>query len=102
VAAPTTSIDLKTLSGDDIKIEERLPHELTTIRGPVVSKTLEIDANDIRTVSIAADGIGVWNAAFDITPAELITGIVTEKGIIMKESGENKYDLSKSLERNGV
>jgi methylthioribose-1-phosphate isomerase len=45
-------------------------------------------------VSIAADGIGVWNAAFDVTPASLITGIVTEKGVIVKTEGESEFDLS--------
>lgn len=98
VAAPTTSIDLSTPSGESIKIEERPPHELVTIRGPVVSKGLEFDIENIRTVSIAADGIGVWNAAFDLTPASLITGIVTEKGVIIKDEGEKEYDLQKALQ----
>lgn len=95
MAAPTTSIDLFTPSGDSIKIEERAPQELTTIRGPVISKSFAVDVDDVRTVSIAADGIGVWNAAFDVTPASLITGIVTEKGVIVKEHGKSEYDLSK-------
>lgn len=56
---------------------------------------MELDVSDIRTVSIAADGIGVWNAAFDVTPASLITGIVTEKGVIVKKEGETDFDLSK-------
>ena len=90
MAAPTTSIDLSTPSGDSIKIEERAPHELTTIRGPVVSNTFVVDVDDVRTVSIAAEGIGVWNAAFDVTPASLITGIVTEKGVIVKEHGKRR------------
>ena len=94
MAAPTTSIDLSSPSGDNIKIEERAPHELTTIRGPVVSNTFAVDVNDVRTLSIAADGIGVWNAAIDVTPASLITGIVTEKGVIVKEIGKSEYDLS--------
>ena len=95
MAAPTTSIDLSTPSGDSIKIEERASHELTTIRGPVVSKTLDVEVDDVRTVSIAAEGIGVWNAAFDVTPASLITGIVTEKGVVVRQYGESEYDLSK-------
>jgi len=68
---------------------------MTTIRGPVVSDTLAIDLGDVRTVSIAAQGIGVWNAAFDVTPASLITGIVTEKGVIMKKDGQREFDLSR-------
>jgi len=95
VAAPTTSIDLSTASGDSIKIEERPSHELVTIRGPVVSKTLTVDVDDVRCVSIAAEGIRVWNASFDVTPASLVTAIVTEKGVIVKEEGQSEYDLSK-------
>jgi methylthioribose-1-phosphate isomerase len=95
VAAPTTSIDLNTPSGDSINIEQRPAHELVTIRGPVVSKGMKVDVDDVRTVSIAADGIGVWNAGFDVTPASLITGIVTEKGVVVKPTGHDEYDLSK-------
>jgi len=64
----------------------------------VVSKGLDFDIENIHTVSIAADGIGVWNAAFDVTPASLITGIVTEKGVITKDGGEEEYDLQKALQ----
>jgi methylthioribose-1-phosphate isomerase len=100
VAAPTTSVDLNTPSGIAIEIEERPPHELVTVRGPVVTKNKEILKHDVRTVSTAAEGIGVWNAAFDVTPASLITAIVTEKGVHVKQQGKNEYDLSfiKSLE----
>jgi len=84
---------LSTLSGEDIKIEERPTNELVTIRGPVVDKLGDKILEDVRTVSIAADGIGVWNASFDVTPASLITGIVTEKGVVVKE-GKEEYDLS--------
>jgi len=49
---------------------------------------------EVRTISIAADGIGVWNASFDVTPASLITGIVTEKGVVVKGNGQEEYDLS--------
>ena len=76
-------------------IEERPAHELVTIRGPVVSKTSDIDLNEYRTVSIAAQGIGIWNASFDVTPASLITAIVTEKGVVVKDNGQDVYDLSR-------
>jgi len=56
---------------------------------------MEVDVSDVRTVSIAAERIGVWNAAFDVTPASLITGIVTEKGVFVKKVGETVFDLSK-------
>ena len=70
VAAPTTSFDLGTESGDDIAIEERPEHELVAVNG----------------MRIAAPGIGTWNPAFDVTPDKLITGgIITESGIVMPE-----------------
>lgn len=65
IAAPLTSIDLNIPSGDQIVIEERPDRELTHVGGQ----------------RIAAPGIGCWNPAFDVTPANLIMGIITEKGI---------------------
>ena len=66
VAAPTTTIDLSLTSGYQIPIEERSPEEVTHIQG----------------VAIAPEGIDVANPAFDITPNQYITAIITEKGII--------------------
>ena len=71
VAAPTSSIDLATSDGDAIVIEERPADEVLLIRG----------------VSIAPAGTNVRNPAFDVTPAELITGIVTEEGVIRAPFG---------------
>nr|XP_050866176.1 methylthioribose-1-phosphate isomerase isoform X2 [Vespula vulgaris] len=70
VAAPRTSIDFAIPSGDHIVIEERPEREMTHI-------------NDQR---IAASGIQCWNPAFDITPASLITGIITEVGVYKPEN----------------
>ena len=66
VAAPYSTIDLKTKSGADIPIEQRNPAEVTTIHG---------------SHPIAPKGVAVYNPAFDVTPAELITGIITERGV---------------------
>ncbi len=66
VAAPTTSVDLDTPDGSAITIEERHADELLVIRG----------------VRIAPQGTEVRNPAFDVTPAELISGFVTEEGVI--------------------
>ena len=66
VAAPYSTIDLKTKSGADIPIEQRNPLEVTSIHG---------------SYPVAPDGVAVYNPAFDVTPAELITGIVTERGV---------------------
>ncbi|XP_053997294.1 methylthioribose-1-phosphate isomerase isoform X1 [Hylaeus anthracinus] len=65
VAAPRTSIDFSIPSGDHIIIEERPEREMTHI-------------NNQR---VAAAGIQCWNPAFDVTPASLIKGIITEVGV---------------------
>lgn len=66
VAAPYSTIDLKTKSGADIPIEQRNPSEVTTIHG---------------SHPVAPKGVAVYNPAFDVTPAELITAIITERGV---------------------
>lgn len=65
VAAPLSSIDLKTETGEQIPIEERPVEEVTHGLGK----------------QVAPNGIKVYNPAFDITPARYITAIVTETGI---------------------
>ena len=66
VAAPYSTIDLNTASGADIPIEERDPNEVTRIAG----------------VAIAPDGVPAAHPAFDVTPHELITAIITERGVV--------------------
>ena len=66
VCAPGSSIDLTTVDGDAITIEERDPQEVTTLGGQ----------------RLAAPGASAWNPAFDITPAHLITALVTEFGVL--------------------
>lgn len=66
VAAPYSTIDLKTKTGADIPIEQRNALEVTTIHG---------------SHPVAPAGVAVYNPAFDVTPAELITGIITERGV---------------------
>ena len=86
VAAPFSTIDLSTASGANIKIEERPGVEMTSISGPVMTNTGEVDLqSSAKRVKVAAEGIEVWNPAFDVTPANLITGIVTEKGVIAQD-----------------
>ena len=89
VAAPTTSIDLSTSSGEAIEIEERASDEVTKIRG--------LHGDKLVAVDIAAPGIGVWNPAFDITPACLITCIVTENGIAHHMDGV--FDLTQVMSK---
>lgn len=92
VAAPTTSIDLNTSSGDEIVIEERPQNELVEVKGPLVVEGVVQHEQGHKTVHVAAPGIDVWNPAFDVTPAELIDAIVTEKGVALKDE-DGKFNL---------
>jgi methylthioribose-1-phosphate isomerase len=65
VAAPLSTIDLRTPDGQQIPIEERNAREVTHVGGS----------------QLAPDGALVWNPAFDVTPHHLIAGIITERGI---------------------
>jgi methylthioribose-1-phosphate isomerase len=82
VAAPVSSIDLTLEEGAQIHIEERPPDELTNVSG----------------IRIAALGIGVWNPSFDITPAALISGIVTEFGTLVDKKPDGTFDVKKFLQ----
>jgi methylthioribose-1-phosphate isomerase len=86
VAAPTTSIDLKTPTGDGIKIEDRAGSELTQITGAVVDKEGKVDVGRSERVAIADQRVKVWNPAFDVTPHGLIDAIITEKGEVLKDA----------------
>ena len=71
VAAPLSTIDVAIADGSGIPIEERGPAEVTGFRG----------------VRWAPEGVSVANPAFDVTPAALITGLITEKGVIRPDAG---------------
>lgn len=96
VAAPRTTIDLSTKSGADIVIEERPGKEMTFVKGPRFDG-VDLDLRQVETVSIAAKGIDVWNPSFDVTPAELIDGIITEVGVVEKDAS-GKFDLTLAME----
>jgi methylthioribose-1-phosphate isomerase len=66
VAAPLSTIDRSTPDGAAIPIEERSPDEVTSVRG----------------VRVAPAGAAALNLAFDVTPHELVAGIVTEAGVL--------------------
>jgi methylthioribose-1-phosphate isomerase len=66
VVAPTSTVDTTLASGEEIPIEERAAEEVLAPRG----------------IQFASKGARVWNPAFDVTPAELISGIVTENGVL--------------------
>jgi methylthioribose-1-phosphate isomerase len=71
VAAPLSTIDPETASGDDIPIEQRDPEEVLTLAGQ----------------RIAPKGVGALHPAFDVTPADLVTAIVTERGVLRPPYG---------------
>ena len=84
VAAPLTTLDTEMESGAQITIEQRKPQELTHFRG----------------ARVAADGIGVWNPAFDVTPAALISGIITDKGVARAAEDGSEMNLREFVARN--
>ncbi len=73
VAAPSSTFDLRLATGEAIPIEERDPREVTHGFGR----------------QTAPEGVNVYNPAFDVTPAHLITGIITENGMIQPVGEEN-------------
>lgn len=89
VAAPNTTIDLKTETGDEIVIEERPAHELTSLKGPVLREDGSV--GEKMTVGIATPGIQVWNPAFDVAPYQLIDCIVTEDEPFKKVDGKFSF-----------
>jgi methylthioribose-1-phosphate isomerase len=74
VAAPSSSIDWALAEWRDIPIEERPGTEVARVRG-------RTDGGRIETVTVIPSGSHVANPAFDVTPAELVTGIITERGV---------------------
>ncbi|PHH93072.1 hypothetical protein CDD83_1357 [Cordyceps sp. RAO-2017] len=96
VAAPTTSIDLATLNGDGIEIEQRKSQELTQITGAVVQSDGTVDRQTKVRVATADQTVNVWNPAFDVTPAALIDVIVTEKGAVEK-GADGSFNFSKLI-----
>ncbi len=79
VVAPTSTIDLSLPSGEHIPVEQRKPEEVTTVKG----------------VAIAPPGVAVANPAFDITPHQYVTAIITERGIIREPYDVTLQDSGK-------
>ena len=88
VCAPTATIDMATPTGNEIKIEQRKPEEVTEMW---------------YEKRMAPDGVKVYNPAFDVTDNDLITGIVTEFGIARapySESLKKIFDLKEQAKMN--
>jgi len=77
VAAPMSTLDPQTESGDKITIEYRSIDEVAYI----------------KNVQIAPEGVRILNPSFDVTPAENISAIITEKGVIEKPAGKGIMEL---------
>ena len=77
VVAPTSTVDMSLASGDLIPIENRSPEEVLSLAGQ----------------RVAAAGAEAWNPAFDVTPADLVDAIVTEKGVITQPTSEKMQKL---------
>ena len=75
VAAPSPSIDFSARDGDAIPIEERAGEEVATVTGRTTDGRIE-------KVRIVPDESPVANYAFDVTPARLVSGLITERGVI--------------------
>jgi methylthioribose-1-phosphate isomerase len=79
VAAPVSTIDFEAQSGDEIPIEQRSAREVT----------------HVKEQAIAPEGVAVAHPAFDVTPNELITAIITEDGVVTAPYGPNLAKLAK-------
>ncbi len=77
VVAPTSTVDMSLPDGSGIPIENRGADEVLTVRGQ----------------RIAPEGAEAWNPAFDVTPAELIDAIVTEKGVVRNPTREKMVEM---------
>ncbi len=80
VACPLSTIDRSIASGAEIPIEERAPEEIS----------------GFRDCQWAAPGVAIRNPAFDVTPAELVTGLITEKGVVLSPNSEKIAKLFSS------
>jgi len=75
VALPSSTFDWELNNGHDIPIEERSGDEITVISG------LHKNGN-VETVQLTAPGTKALNYSFDVTPARLVTGLITERGVV--------------------
>jgi len=90
VALPTSTVDWTVNDGvKEIPIEERAPTEVTVMRGKTTS-------GEIAEVQITPDGSPACNFGFDVTPARLVTALVTEKGVFAaSEAGMNELRVAR-------
>ncbi|MFE1292798.1 S-methyl-5-thioribose-1-phosphate isomerase [Streptomyces sp. NPDC058751] len=90
VVAPVTTIDPDTPDGASIEVEQRAGHEVTEIAAPQVPGA---GAEPGGGIPVAPLGTQAYNPAFDVTPPELITAIVTEEGVVSPVTAEALAEL---------
>jgi methylthioribose-1-phosphate isomerase len=78
VAAPFSTVDLETADGSQIPIEQRSATEVTHLAGK----------------QIAPDGVMVENPAFDVTPHQYVSAIITERGVVREPYGPSLQELA--------
>jgi methylthioribose-1-phosphate isomerase len=83
VAAPWSTVDMACATGDAIPIEQRPEEELSRMHLP-----------DGESVALVPDGVHVRNPSFDVTPAKLVTAIVTERGVARPASADSLAKLA--------
>jgi len=94
VVAPVSTVDLDVADGSEIPIEQRPSLEACLVRGALYPGS-ENSTSEQAVVMITPRGLeGIYNPSFDVTPAELITAIVTEKGVAVRKERERSFDLS--------
>ncbi|MCG7527302.1 S-methyl-5-thioribose-1-phosphate isomerase [Streptomyces sp. OfavH-34-F] len=89
VVAPTTTVDLLTADGASITVEQRSGQEVTEL----TAVPRGAGAEEAGRVPVAPVGASAYNPAFDITPPELVTAIVTEEGVISPVTGAGLAEL---------
>lgn len=98
VAAPRTTIDMKTKSGEEIEIEQRPEEEVLVVTGPrakITKDGVEVMQEETYTVAPGVTGgVSVYNPSFDVTPKDLIDAIATEKGVCVKNA-QGEFELAK-------
>ncbi|WP_455197096.1 S-methyl-5-thioribose-1-phosphate isomerase [Kaarinaea lacus] len=82
VVAPTSTVDIELASGKDIPIEQRDPNEVLMLNGQPISPA----------------GAQAWNPAFDVTPAELVDVIVTERGVVEAPTRDKVMAMMKNAQ----
>lgn len=100
VVAPTTTLDLATADGASIEVEQRPGHEVTDITVPYAPAA---GAQAGTGIPVAPLGTQAYNPAFDVTPPELVTAIVTEAGAVSPVTGDGIAELcARSRSGNGM